>query len=133
MEWGYIGKILGVKSLIFWHVALTLSHLIFNLTIHSNPPYFLHFPPLTHFHHLTHPNIPNQTIIYSHSSPLFTTHTHIIYLQYPSLSISNHSSTPILSIYPIDLIGYIGWFTYNCGYNNRDKIKWIILPLNKWK
>ena len=100
MWWGYIGKILAHKSLIFWHVALTLSHLNLPLTIHSNPPYFLHSPSLTHSHPLTHPIFPtklHQTIIYSHLSPLFTTPTHIIYLSYPSPTISNHSSTPILS------------------------------------
>ena len=87
IQWGYINKKQPPKSFIFRHVALTLSHLNFILTIHPTLPYFLHSQSIIHSNLNIPPTIhlfPHISIIYSHLSPFITTPTHIIY---PNISI----------------------------------------------
>lgn len=96
-QWGYISKKQPPKSLLFRHVALTLSHLNFNLTIHPTLPYFLHS------HHISIINLPlpstiplklTISIIYSYLSPLITTPTHIIYPNISSYPTLNYCLSP---------------------------------------
>ena len=92
IQWGYINKKQPPKTLIFRHVALTLSHLNFNLTIHPTLPYFLHSNHISSSIYYSHPSFhlfPHISIIYSHLSPFSTTLTHIIYPNistYPTLN-----------------------------------------------
>ena len=92
IQWGYINKKQPPKSLLFRHVALTLSHLNFNLTIHHTLPYFLHShhipSSIYHYHPLFHIQL-TISILYSHLSPFSTTPTHNIYHSisiYPTLN-----------------------------------------------
>ena len=93
-QWGHINKIQPPKSFFFRHVALTLSHLNFNLTIRPTLPYFLHSHHIPSSIYHSHPQFhlfPHISIIYSHLSPFSTTPTHIIY--------PNISSYPTLNYY----------------------------------
>ena len=92
IQWGYINKKQPPKSFVFRHVALTLSHHNFNLTIHPTLPYFLHSyhipSSIYHYHPLFHIQL-SISILYSHLSPFLTTPTHIIYpyiSSYPTLN-----------------------------------------------
>ena len=132
-QWGYINKKQPPKTFVFRHVALTLSHLNFNLTTHPTLPYFLHSnhipSSIYHYHPLSHIQL-TISIIYSHLSPLITTPTHIIYPNisiYPTL---NYYLSPFwIHIILIWLVLLVDSPTTVGIIKIRDKIKLIILPL----
>ena len=110
-QWGYINKKQPLKSFVFRHVALTLSHLNFNLTIHSTLPYFLHSQSIIHPNMNIPPIIPPISPHIHSLLPFISifnhTYPHYIYLIF-ILSNTQLLSIPILNTYHIDLIGFIG-------------------------
>ena len=110
-QWGYINKKQPPKSLLFRHVALTLSHLNFNLTTHPTLPYFLHSQSIIHSNINIPPTIPHSTHHIHYLLPFISifNHTHAHYIsQHFHLSHTQLLSIPILNTYHIDLISFIG-------------------------